>query len=686
MIVVKIHPVVFSVSATVIVLFVLTGAMFGEQMEKAFGVIQDTFVTYAGWLYIVAVAFFLVYAVWLLFGRFGHIRLGKDGETPEFSYPTWLAMLFSAGMGIGLVFFSVAEPMMHFANENLPGGSEPGSVQRAKEAMRLTFFHWGLHAWAIYAVVALALAYFGFRHDLPLTIRSALYPLIGDRIYGPIGNVVDILAVFGTLFGLATSLGFGVTQINAGLEYLGLMEVGTGNQVLLIAVITLAATISVVTGLGNGIRRLSELNMIAAGLLLLFVFVAGPTLFLLRSYVQGVGAYASNLVHMTFNTDAFIDLEWQKAWTMFYWAWWISWSPFVGMFIARVSRGRTIREFVIGVLLIPSVVTFLWLTIFGNTALHTDLFGAGGISQAVQESIPTALYVMLDELPLSAITATLATVVIAIFFVTSSDSGSLVIDIITSGGDPDPPIPQRVFWAVTEGAVAAVLLYSGGLQALQTAAITTALPFCLVLLVICWGLGKGLRAEVATEDPLSQLLRRFGTGAASLPRTLRGALPPAMTRSRAAAPRGLSQSEPWNERLQQIMARGSEERLEEEHEEAYGPITQFIEGTVVPAFRKLEKELREGGREVTVQSDATHASIRIERLGEEEFSYGIEGHAYRPFRTAYPEPPAPDPHGLRHRAAVVLRSGTLEEHELDYWTEERIMDHFVHTYAQWMGW
>jgi len=683
---VKVHPVVFSVSATVIVLFVVMGAKFNQEMEKAFGVIQDTFTTYAGWLYIVAVAFFLVFAVWLLFGRFGHIRLGKDDERPEFSYLTWLAMLFSAGMGIGLVFFSVAEPMMHFANEDLPGGSAAGSVDRAKEAMRLTFFHWGLHAWAIYAVVALALAYFGFRHDLPLTIRSALYPLIGDRIHGPIGNTVDILAVFGTLFGLATSLGFGVTQINAGLEYLGLMEVSTGNQVLLIAGITLAATVSVVTGLGNGIRRLSELNMIAAGLLLLFVFVAGPTLFLLRSYVQGVGDYASNLIHMTFNTDAFIGLEWQKAWTMFYWAWWISWSPFVGMFIARVSRGRTIREFVTGVLFIPSVVTFLWLTIFGNTALHIDLFGSGGISQAVQESIPTALYVMLDELPISAVTATLATIVIAIFFVTSSDSGSLVIDIITSGGHPDPPIPQRVFWAVTEGAVAAVLLYSGGLQALQTAAITTALPFCLVLLVICYGLTKGLRAEVATEDPLSQLLRRFGSGVASLPRTLRGALPPAMTRGRAAPPRDAGRSESWNGRLQQIMSRGSEERVEEEHEEAYRPIARFIEGTVAPAFRKLETELREGGREVTVQSDATYASLQIQHLGEEEFSYVMEGHTYRPLRTAYPEPPAAEPKDFRHRASVVLRSGTLEEHDLEYWTEERIIDHFVHTYAQWMGW
>ncbi|MGM0577898.1 MAG: BCCT family transporter [Myxococcota bacterium] len=488
----KVNPVVFFVSAGVILIFVVLAAAFTEPTAAAFDAIQAFIVGRFGWLYIGSVAFFLGFVIYLFFSRYGDIRLGKDDEEPAYSNTSWFAMLFSAGMGIGLLFYSVAEPILHMSQ---PPHADPGTVEAARQAMVLTFFHWGMHAWAIYIVVGLSLAYFSYRHDLPLTIRSAFYPLLGKRIHGAGGDVVEILAVFGTLFGIATSLGLGVMQINSGLAHLGLLDHSTTNQLFLIAGITLVATASVVSGLDRGIRRLSEMNLFLGLILVLFVFAVGPTVFLLGTFVQSVGTYLSDLVAMTFRTDAFVGTEWQSKWTMFYWGWWISWSPFVGMFIARVSRGRTIRQFIMGVLLVPTLLTFLWLVIFGNTAIHMELFEGGGIAAAVQDSVPVALYVMLERLPWQGISVTLATLVIATYFVTSSDSGSLVIDILTSGGEPNPPVAQRIFWALTEGAVASVLLLTGGLAALQTAAITTALPFCVVLIAMCVSLRKGLRAE-----------------------------------------------------------------------------------------------------------------------------------------------------------------------------------------------
>ncbi|WP_435100014.1 BCCT family transporter [Arhodomonas sp. AD133] len=493
----KVNPPVFWTSAVVIVLFVLFGVTYTDNMNEAFSDVLSYISSNFGWFYILSMTAFLVFAVFLFFSPFGNIRLGKDHDEPDFSYPTWFAMLFSAGMGIGLVFWGVAEPMFHYLSP--PAG--PGeTAAAAQNAMAITFFHWGLHPWGVYVVLALALAFFSFRHDLPLQIRSTLFPLIGDKIDGPIGHGVEILAVFGTLFGLATSLGLGVMQINAGLDYLGLMDKGTAQQVLLIAVITAAATVSVVTGLDKGIRRLSEMNLVLALILMLFVFVMGPTVFLLDSLVQNIGEYIRQLVPLSFKVRAYDEAghEWAKSWTLFYWGWWISWAPFVGMFIARVSKGRTIREFVGGVLLVPTLLTFLWMTVFGNTGLYMELFGGGGIASAVNENVDTALFVLLDKLPLAAISSTIAVLIVATFFVTSSDSGSLVIDILTSGGDPNPPVGQKIFWAVTEGVVAGVLLWVGGqkaLSALQTASVSTGLPFALVMLFVCYSLYKGLSAD-----------------------------------------------------------------------------------------------------------------------------------------------------------------------------------------------
>ena len=490
----SINPPVFFISAFLIVCFSFYGGVFNDHAAKTFAAAETWLVTNMGWFYMVVVALFFVFIVYLALSRYGNLKLGPDDSKPDYSYLSWIAMLFSAGVGIGLMFFGVSEPITHFIS---PPIGEGGTVEAAQNAMLITYFHWGLQAWAVYIVVGLALAYFAFRKGLPLTIRSTLYPLIGNRINGWIGHSVDIFAVLGTMFGVATSLGIGVMQVNAGLNYLFDINISASVQVVLISGITLLATISVVAGLDAGIRRLSELNLSLALALLLFVLLAGPTALLLNGFLQNLGNYFSNVVSMTFNAYAYQPVvEWMSAWTLFYWAWWISWSPFVGMFIARISRGRTIREFIIGVLLVPAGITFLWLSVFGNSALFIELGeGAGSISQATLESMPTALFVMLEQLPMTKIISVIAILLIVTFFVTSSDSGSLVIDIITSGGNEEPPVWQRVFWAVSEGVVASILLAAGGLSALQTAAICSALPFAFVMLFICFGLLKGLQME-----------------------------------------------------------------------------------------------------------------------------------------------------------------------------------------------
>ena len=492
-----IHPEVFFVSAGLILLFVLVTLIFQKPAEAAFGSLQTFIANAMGWFMILVVSIYLSVVVILAFSKFGKIRLGGQDACPEFPTFAWLAMLMSAGMGIGLMFWSVAEPIFHFQTPPI-GAVKPDTAAAAQEALGITFFHWGLHAWGVYALVGLALGFFAYNRGLPLTIRSVFYPLLGDRIYGWWGNVVDILAVASTLFGLATSLGLGVQQINAGLNFLFGLANNTSVQVALIAIITGFATASVVSGLDGGVRRLSELNMCLAGLFALFVLLAGPTLFILGSFVQTLGFYIASLPTLSLWTETFEQTDWQNSWTVFYWGWWVSWSPFVGIFIARISKGRTIREFVLGVLLLPSMLTFLWMSIFGGTALFFELSQQGtALSQAVEDNVATALFVMLQQLPLTGITSLIGIILVAVFFVTSSDSGSLVVDNITSGGKLDSPTPQKVFWAVTEGVVAAALLLGGGLQALQTASITTGLPFAVVLLVMCFSLYRGLNEEMA---------------------------------------------------------------------------------------------------------------------------------------------------------------------------------------------
>ncbi len=482
---------VFYPSALIILGMVLLAVVFQESFESLFSEVQAGVANYFGWLYVLAMNFVLGTVIFLIGSRYGEIRLGGQDAKPDFTWLGWFAMLFSAGMGIGLLFYGVAEPLYHAAIR--PPLADAYTADAAQQAMGLTFLHWGLHPWAVYALVGLALAFFSYNRGAPLSIRSVFYPLLGEKIHGWQGHVIDVLATVATLFGVATSLGLGVQQVNAGINHLFGVPVSGTIQVALIVVITAMATISVVRGLDGGIRRLSELNIGLALLLMLFVFILGPTLFLLNGVIENVGYYLQNLPRLATWNETFENTAWQNGWTVFYWGWWIAWSPFVGMFIARVSRGRTIREFLLGVLLVPTSVTFIWMTVFGDTALQIEMFGAGGMAAAVQENVPVALFILLENFPLTGITSLLAVAVIVSFFVTSSDSGSMVIDMITAGGNPEPPVPQRIFWAVTEGVVAAALLYGGGLVALQAAAISTGLPFAIVLLAMCVSLILSLR-------------------------------------------------------------------------------------------------------------------------------------------------------------------------------------------------
>lgn len=488
---------VFFSSALVITTLLLYAALLPSNAKSTFDSLQAAIITNGSWFYVLTVAIILIYILYLAISRNGEIKLGLDHEMPEYSLPSWLSMLFAAGMGIGLMFFGVAEPLMHYL---APPNAEPESIDAMRESMKITFFHWGLHAWAIYAIVALILAYFSYRHRLPLTLRSALYPLIGEKIYSWRGNLVDIFAVVSTVFGVATSLGLGASQVNSGLNYLFGFEVSVQNQIIIMVAIIGLASISVATGLDKGIKILSETNMVLAIGLLLIVFFVGPTIFLLQAYLQNMGAYISDIITNTFNLFAYQKTDWIGGWTIFYWGWWLAWAPFVGMFIARISKGRTIREFIIGVMLVPTAFTLLWMTIFGNSAIALvadDV--AVGLADIVNKDVSVALFYFMEQMPLSNLLSFLSVLIIVVFFVTSCDSGAMVVDMLCSNGSNDTPVWQRLFWAITIGLLAIVLLFAGGLQALQTMTIAAALPFAIVLLLALWGLMQSLKVEATKQ-------------------------------------------------------------------------------------------------------------------------------------------------------------------------------------------
>ena len=502
-----IHNPVFAISGLAIVAFVFYTLALPEQAGSLFSWLFSTVTKGFDWFFLGAANIFVIFCLFLIVTPFGNVRLGGTEAEPDYSYIGWFAMLFAAGMGIGLMFYGVSEPLSHFASsmggtaaENgartdwAPlGGAAGNEADAVRLGMAATIFHWGLHPWAIYAVVALALALFSYNKGLPLTIRSAFYPIFGDAVWGWVGHVIDILAVFATLFGLATSLGFGATQANAGLNELFGIAVGPTTEVILISAITAVALVSVMRGLDGGVKILSEINMGLAFLLLIFVLLVGPTVFLLSLFWDSLVAYVQFLPALS-NPVGREDVNFMQGWTSFYWAWWISWSPFVGMFIARVSRGRTVREFIICVLLIPSMVCVLWMSVFGGTAIYQVI--TDGYTVAQEATLELKLFKMLDVMPLAGITSLVGIALVIVFFVTSSDSGSLVIDTITAGGKVDAPVPQRAFWCIFEGAVAIVLLLSaGGLQSLQSMVISTGLPFTVVLLIMCYAILRGLMSE-----------------------------------------------------------------------------------------------------------------------------------------------------------------------------------------------
>jgi len=492
-------------SMVMILCFVVFTIQDVEYSGAVFAQGKDFIIGSLDWFYVLVVNMVLFFVFWLLLSRFGHVKLGKDDEEPDFSTFSWICMLFSAGLGSGLIYWGVAEPMYHIQDSPflVRAGIEANSVAAGSSAIMVTNFHWGLHGWALYVLVGLSLAYFAYRKDLPLTLRSALYPILKDRVYGPWGHLVDLIGVFGTIFGLATSLGLGITPIAAGMEKLGWMENTQTNQLILVAIITALGTGSAVSGVGKGVRILSECNVWASiGLLLLFL-VLGPTAFILGMTITGFGDYLWNVIPMGFWIDGDPERQWQSWWTIFYWGWWIAWCPFVGLFIARVSKGRTIREFCLCVLLVPVSVVVLWMGIFGSAATGVDLFNNGGVIDAVNGDYATGVFQTIAGFGYDSLTTPitiLVTLLLVSWFVTSSDSGTLVMCTMLSMGDEHPPIKFRLFWGITSGVVAGVLMLAGGLTALQTASIVAGLPIAVILLLMGYGMVKTLHEDFPVPE------------------------------------------------------------------------------------------------------------------------------------------------------------------------------------------
>ncbi|WP_227875017.1 BCCT family transporter [Oceanisphaera profunda] len=612
------------IPAVVVILLMVVGTMSNPELAgEVFADILAYFTKTFGWFYMLSVAIFLVFIVSVAFSKWGNIKLGPDHAEPEYSFVAWFAMLFSAGYGIALLFFGVAEPVLHYAS---PPAGPALTVDAAKQAMQIAFFHWGFHIWAIYGLVGLSLAYFAFRHGLPLSMRSTLYPLIGDKIYGPMGHTVDVFAILGTLFGIATTLGLSVAQINAGLNYLWPnIPVNTTVQIIAIVAITALATLSVVAGMDKGVKRLSMLNMVLAISLMVFVFAVGPTVFILNTFMQNTGSYLSNIVERTFNLQAYTSSDWIGNWTLFIFGWTIAWAPFVGLFIAKISRGRTIRQFVVGVMVVPTVFTFLWFSVFGDTALHMIMVdGYTSLIDEVQADQAIALFKLFEQLPFTSIVSFITVILIITFFVTSSDSGSLVIDSLASGGVAQTPVWQRVFWASTEGLVAAALLLAGGLSALQTATIVSALPFAIIMLIAMVGMWRALVIEGHHEVSLQQHMQSAKGGPKAGP--------------------GF-----WKKRLANLVDFPARDAVE-----------QFIRTTGFQAMHKVEQELEQQGWEAEVLFDESNcrAQFQVFQEAKLEFIYEIRLRGYAMPDFAFPESDR-DVDGDDHyyRAEVFLRRG-----------------------------
>lgn len=584
-------PAVVLPSLLVLGALLMLCGFYPQRADQLFGSAQAWVVTNFDWFYTVAVTGFLVFLVLIAWSRYGDIRLGPDDAKPEFSFASWTAMLFAAGMGIGLMYFGVGEPLQHYLN---PPTQEAGTPAAAREALTSTFFHWGFQAWAIYGVMGLVLAYFGFRYNLPLTMRSGLYPLLQKRINGPIGHSVDAFALVGTIAGLATTLGYGALQLAAGLNLVAGWDTGTtAFRIAVIVVVVGLAGLSAASGLDKGVKRLSEVNLLITFALLGFVLLCGPTVFLLQAFSENIGNYLSSLVGMslrTFTYEVAKDDGWFGGWTILYWAWWISWSPFVGMFIARISRGRTVREFIVGVLFIPTAFNLLWMTVFGNGAIWIDTHVAQGALSATASNVDALLFRFFEYLPLAKAVSWIAVLLITLFFVTSADSGAYVVDAIASRGHPQSPVWQRLFWAVVLGMTAVVLLLAGGLKALQAMTLVTALPVAAIMVLLCIGLWRGMKADLAHAGQDLAPATSFWTG------------------------------QHWRKRLEQIV-----------HQPTEADVNRFLKVSVLPAMQEVVAEMRKQGVDARVQDDtavtegADAGSVRliVPITGLRDFVYGV---------------------------------------------------------------
>ncbi|MCL5769016.1 choline BCCT transporter BetT [Acinetobacter sp. ANC5681] len=635
----NVNPNVFLSTVIIIAIFIAIVIIAPSSFEFLTQQLKQWITDSFSWFYVLSVAVFLILLIYIACSASGKIKLGPDHSQPEYSNGSWFAMLFTAGMGIGLMFFGVAEPVMHYVS---PPSGDPESIASAQQALRITFFHWGLHAWAIYAVVGLALAYFAYRHNLPLKTRSALYPIIGKKIYGPWGDSIDTFATIGTVFGVATSLGFGVTQINSGLHYLFGVEQSSQVQVGLIVFVSILASMSVFLGLDKGVKRLSELNLVLALVLLAFVFIAGPSIYLLQTTIQNMGSYMSNLFGMTFNLYAYQPNGWIGGWTIMYWAWWISWSPFVGMFIARVSRGRTIREFIVGVLLIPTGFTIIWMGFLGNAALF-NIMQEHNVSliHAVQSDSSVALFEFLNHLPFSGVMSLLATVLVMLFFVTSADSGALVTDYLTAKTE-NSPTWQRLFWTVLMAALAIILLLVGGLSALQSSIIMSALPFTFIMLLMSWGLLKALKLDVTKMKAIQEA---------------------------RITPRAINNPRSWQQRLGLIM----------HYPHSETEVQHYIDTQVRKAFESIQREFKRRHLEVEIREIENGLQLHVDHHHEINFTYKVVSHATVP--PSFMLGRADEDESNYFQAEVFLREGGQNYDVMD-WTQEDLIQDIIDQYER----
>lgn len=623
----------------------LVCAVFPTSMNAHLVAIQNAIYKNLSWTYILLVSIFLILLLVLAFSRTGNIRLGADNSSPQYSFFSWIAMLFAAGMGIGLMYFGVAEPMSHFVNPALPNTLNP-----AKEAQLATFFHWGLHAWAIFAIMGLILAYFSFRYKLPLSIRSGLYPLLKDRINGPIGDIVDIFALVSTFFGIATSLGFGVVQLNAGLVHLGILH--SSNylfQCIIIITVSAIAITSAVAGVNKGVKILSELNIGLGIVILLFVLILGPTIFLLNAFTEGIGYYLSKISTLTFNTFAFEKSAqgWFTNWTVMYWAWWVSWAPFVGLFIARISKGRTVREYILAVLLVPSLFIFLWMTVFGNGAIYLDQHVGGGVLAKLAGNPDVLLFKFFELFPLSTLLSTLAVMMIAVFFITSADSGILVMNSISSGNKPHAPKWQNMFWGTLLAILTMVMLRTGGLQSLQTLTLISALPFGLVMLVLCFCLLKALCADMHYQEVTLPYGSRNWDG------------------------------RQWKNRLSQILSFSQKE-----------DIYNFFKQKVVPAFEELQEELKKQGITSQIKKGdkgGLWAELIIPHQKIWNFHYGVSAEKQRLSAYLIAEDNTPEVNSNKQYVPVTYYNDGRTGNDIQYLSKEEIIADVLREYERYIN-